>query len=70
MARTHAPSLWRQLGPGEVQLAAHLLVWRNAVARAYRDADQRVSWATTDEDVERSVAAMIRIARQEGHTRV
>jgi glutamate/tyrosine decarboxylase-like PLP-dependent enzyme len=28
------------------------------------------SWATTDEDVERSVEAMIRIARREGHTRV
>jgi glutamate/tyrosine decarboxylase-like PLP-dependent enzyme len=27
------------------------------------------SWATTDEDVERSVAAMIRIARQESHER-
>jgi len=28
------------------------------------------SWATTDEDVERSVAAMIRIARRESHKRV
>lgn len=28
------------------------------------------SWATTDEDVERSVAAMIRIARRESHERV
>jgi glutamate/tyrosine decarboxylase-like PLP-dependent enzyme len=28
------------------------------------------SWATTDEDVERSARAMVRIARQEGHTRV
>jgi glutamate/tyrosine decarboxylase-like PLP-dependent enzyme len=28
------------------------------------------SWATTDEDVERSVAAMIRIARRETHERV
>ena len=28
------------------------------------------SWATTDEDVERSVAVMIRIARRESHERV
>jgi threonine aldolase len=28
------------------------------------------SWATTDEDVERSVAAIIRIARRECHERV
>ena len=28
------------------------------------------SWATTDEDVERSVAAMIRIARRESHERL
>jgi len=28
------------------------------------------SWATTDEDVEHSVAAMIRIARRESHKRV
>jgi len=28
------------------------------------------SWATTDEDVERSVAAMIRVARRESHERV
>jgi glutamate/tyrosine decarboxylase-like PLP-dependent enzyme len=28
------------------------------------------SWATTDEDVERSVAAMIRIARRESYKRV
>ena len=28
------------------------------------------SWATTDEDVERSIAAMIRIAKQESHESV
>jgi hypothetical protein len=28
------------------------------------------SWATTDEDVERSVAAMIRVARGESRVRV
>ncbi len=43
----------------------HLLVRRNGMAGHAAMRISVSSWATTDEDVERSAAAMIRIAKQE-----